>query len=73
MLSPFIPRRLSARTGEDAVAFSKAGSVNAGEQTIKMPRNVFGGARGFNPLLSKNASLPSFPGEPGLKRAREEA
>jgi len=38
-----------------------------------MPRNVFRGVRGFNPLLSKNASLPSFLEEPGLKQAGEEA
>jgi len=82
MVSPFIPHLLSAANGEDAVAFSnagnailngKAGSVNAGEQTIKMPFNVFSAARRFNPLLSKNASLPSFPWPPGLKQAGEEA
>jgi Flp pilus assembly protein TadG len=69
---------LSAGNGEDAVAFSnagnaipnrKGGSVNAGEQTIKMPRNLFNGMCGFNPLLSKNAALPSFARVQGLKHA----
>jgi len=73
---------LSAANGEDAVAFSnagnailneKGGSVNAGEQTIKMPRNVFTGMCGFNPLLSKNAALPSFAPVQGLKQADQEA
>jgi hypothetical protein len=73
---------LSAGNGEDAVAFSnagnailneKGGSVNAGEQTIKMPRNVFTGVCGFNPLLSKNAALPSFAPVQGLKQADQEA
>jgi hypothetical protein len=73
---------LSAEKGEDAVAFSNAGNaipnekgscVNADEQTIKMPRKVFTGACGFNPLLSKNAALPSFPPVLRPKTADQEA